>query len=226
MGWLFERNTQPVTAETALHGGTHPVLTDPQPHAVLGTPITGPWAATQRSVLIGMGCYWGAEKLFWNQPGVLSTSVGFAGGFTPHPTYREVCTGRTGHAEVVEVVYDPAQTTLAQLLAVALEQHDPTQLNRQGNDVGTQYRSAIYTTGEDAAEDLQVAQQLVKTFGERLQAAGFGLITTEVRQLAETPAGEYYRAEDEHQQYLAKNPEGYCPVHATGVRCSTDPTVN
>lgn len=216
MPWLLPSNNKMVTAENALTGGEHPVLEDPQPHVVLGTPITGPWEPGQAEAWLGLGCFWGAEKLLWNTPGVLATSVGYAGGFTRNPTYREVCTGRTGHAEVVHVVYDPQQLSLEQLLAVMLEAHDPTQGFRQGNDVGTQYRSVIYTTDEGQA---QRARTVVQRYGAALGRAGYGQVTTEICPLASTPAGEYFLAEDYHQQYLEKNPQGYCPHHSTGVAC-------
>jgi peptide-methionine (S)-S-oxide reductase len=213
--------TQRPTPETALKGGSAPVLPDPAPHTVLGTPITGPWKPGQEHIVLGLGCFWGAEKLFWQLDGVESTSVGYAGGYTPNPTYREVCTGRTGHAEVVDVVWDPAVISLETILRVAMENHDPTQGDRQGNDVGAQYRSVIYPVGtpEQVAEQTAVARDVVSSYAERLKAAGYGDVTTEIIPLAETPAGEYYLAEDEHQQYLDKNPDGYCPVHATGVTC-------
>ena len=214
MGWIFQPEPTMVTADNALKGGRHPVLESPQPHAVLGTPITGPWEEGQKSVLFGLGCFWGAEKLLWNTPGVVSTSVGYAGGYTRNPTYREVCTGRTGHTEVVEVVYNPAEVSLEQLIKVMLEAHDPTQGYRQGNDVGTQYRSAIYVA-DDA--ELDLAERLVAEFGAQLAASGYQPITTEVAKLEDAGCGEYFLAEDYHQQYLHKNPDGYCPVHATGV---------
>ncbi|MDO5076697.1 peptide-methionine (S)-S-oxide reductase MsrA [Corynebacterium sp.] len=215
MGWIFGRQARMVTQSEALPGRDTPVLEDPKPHAVLGTPITGPWRAGQRSVLVGIGCFWGAEKLLWNLPGVESTSVGYAGGFTPNPTYREVCSGQTGHAEVVEVVYDPERISLDEIVTVALENHDPTQGNRQGNDTGTQYRSVFYTLGQTARDDAALIQRRLDEYAPRLAAHGFGPITTEVAELS----GAYYRAEDYHQQYLEKNPTGYCPVHATGVTC-------
>lgn len=214
MGWIFPTTPTMATADTALSGRAEPVLSNPQPHTVLQTPITGPWQERQKSVLFGLGCFWGAEKLLWQTAGVQSTSVGYAGGFTPNPTYQEVCTGRTGHTEVVEVVYDPAQVTLEELIKTVLEAHDPTQGYRQGNDVGTQYRSAIYVRDP---QELELAQRLVAEFGQRLAAQGYPPITTEVSLLEDTPSGAYYLAEDYHQQYLDKNPDGYCPVHATGV---------
>lgn len=218
--WMFGNNPELVAEEDALHGGKHPVLENPRPHAVLGTPITGIWEEGQASLIVGLGCFWGVEKLYWNLDGVLSTSVGYAGGVTPNPTYREVCTGRTNHVEVVRVVYDPSRVSLEDLVRVGLEAHDPTQGYRQGNDVGTQYRSAFYTEGPNAAEEKQTVDKLVDAYGKKLQANGYGEVTTEIATLAETPAGEYYLAEDEHQQYLEKNPQGYCPHHGTGIACS------
>lgn len=188
MGWLFEpKKSQPVVSPD------------------------------QEIAYFGLGCFWGAEKLFWEIDGVASTAVGYAGGTTENPTYREVCTGRTDHAEVVAVVFDPATVSFEQLLATALEAHDPTQGNRQGNDIGTQYRSAVYTTTD---QQLATAKDLISRYEPRLKEAGFGAITTEVLPLTETPAQEFYLAEDEHQKYLLKNPYGYCPHHATGVSCS------
>lgn len=219
MGWMFARTPELVPENEALKGGSHPVLPDPQPHAVLGTPITGPWLPHQKSVIIGIGCYWGVERIYWETEGVESTSVGFAGGVTENPTYREACTGRTNHTEVVEVVYDPAKVSLEQLVVIAMENHDPTQGYRQGNDVGTQYRSAIFTVGEDAEAEAAAVSRLVENYGARLAEHGFGEITTEIKPLSETPAGRYFLAEEEHQQYLHKVPNGYCPHHSTGVAC-------
>ncbi|MCS4536491.1 peptide-methionine (S)-S-oxide reductase MsrA [Corynebacterium sp. HS2168-gen11] len=220
MGFLFGKPTALVPEHEALAGGRHPVLEQPQPHAVLGTPITGPWKDNQEVVYVALGCFWGAEKLFWETPGVESTAVGYAGGVTKNPTYREVCTGRTNHTEVVEVVYDPAQISFEDIVVKALEAHDPTQGYRQGNDVGTQYRSAIYTTTEAQA---QRAQQIIEHYAPKLKAAGFGDITTEVEVLDRTPAQTFFLAEDAHQQYLHKNPLGYCPHHSTGVACGPAP---
>ena len=180
-------------------------------HAVLGTPMVPPFDAELSTAMFGMGCFWGVEKKFWQLPGVVSTQVGYAGGHTPNPTYREVCTGMTGHNEVVRVVFDPKKTSYEALLKVFWENHDPTQDMRQGNDVGTQYRSGIYVSDaaqRSAAEASRAAYQQVLT------DAGFGRITTEI---ADAP--EFYYAEDYHQQYLHKNPEGYCGVGGTGVAC-------
>jgi len=180
-------------------------------HTVLGTPLQGPWPTGFEVAVFGMGCFWGAEKIFWQLPGVYSTSVGYAGGFTKNPTYEEVCSGRTGHAEVVLVVFDPAKTSYDELLRRFWEGHDPTQGMRQGNDVGTQYRSAIYYENEEQHE---AAERSRRTFADRLMQAGYGEITTEI-----APLGQFFYAEDYHQQYLYKVPNGYCPVHSTGVSC-------
>ncbi len=182
-------------------------------HTVLGTPLRGPWPAGARTAVFGMGCFWGAEKMFWKVPGVISTSVGYAGGSTPNPTYEEVCSGYTGHTEAVQVVYDPTRVAYADLLKVFWENHDPTQGYRQGNDVGTQYRSAIYTTTE---EQLAEATASAQAFGPVVRAAGHGDLTTEIR-----PLDHFYYAEDYHQQYLsdAKNPGGYCNHGPNGMTC-------
>lgn len=204
------------TKENALRGGLHPVLANPAPHAVLGTPITGPWKDGQAHIVVGFGCFWGAEKLLWQIDGVESTSVGYAGGFTSNPTYREVCTGRTGHAEVVDVIYNPNVVDLREILRIVVENHDLTQGDRQGNDVGSQYRSVIYPV---SPEQESIARDVLAGYAEKLAAAGFGEVTTEILPLTDTPTGQYFLAEDEHQQYLAKNPGGYCPVHSTGISC-------
>ena len=181
-------------------------------HLVLGTPLTPPFPEGIETAVFGMGCFWGAERKFWKLDGVYTTSAGYAGGTTANPTYEQVCSGRTGHAEVVMVAYDPATVTYEDLLRVFWENHDPTQGMRQGNDVGTQYRSTIYWTTEAQRE---AAERSVAAFQSRLAAAGFGRITTEVRK-----APEYYLAESYHQQYLARNPNGYCGLGGTGVTCS------
>jgi len=178
-------------------------------HAVLGTPIEGPVPEGLEVAVFGLGCFWGEEKTFWELPGVWSTSVGYAGGTTPHPTYEEVCSGRTGHAEVVRVVYDPSKLSYGDLLRVFWENHDPTQGMRQGNDVGTQYRSLILTTSEEQQAEAVASRE---TYQQAMSARGYGEILTVV-----APLQHYYFAEDYHQQYLAKNPYGYCPIHATGV---------
>ena len=209
---LFRDKTEMITGDRALPGRSQPI-TPPQRHAVLGTPLAPPFPDGIEQIQFGMGCFWGAERLFWRLPGVYTTAVGYAGGFTPNPTYEEVCSGRTGHAEVVLVAFDPAAIPLERLLKTFWEEHDPTQGMRQGNDTGTQYRSAIYLTDPAQAE---LAKRSADMFGERLQAAGYGPVTTEV---AELPEGGFYYAEDYHQQYLAKNPGGYCGLGGTGVSC-------
>ena len=201
--------TMPSPAD-ALPGRSEPMPV-PATHFVNGRPIAPPWPEGVRTAVFGMGCFWGAEKDFWTTPGVYSTAVGYAGGFTPNANYREVCTGQTGHAEVVLVAYDPSKIGYDDLLRVFWENHDPTQANRQGNDVGTQYRSAIYVDGEDQK---RVAEASRTMYQERLKAAGFGEIQTEI-----ADAGPFCYAEDYHQQYLAKNPMGYCPDNSTGVSC-------
>jgi peptide-methionine (S)-S-oxide reductase len=183
----------------------------PSTHYVNGHRIVPPFPAGLREAVFGLGCFWGAERLFWQLPGVYSTAVGYAGGFTPNPTYQEVCTGLTGHAEAVRVIYDPEKIDYEDLLKVFWESHDPTQGMRQQNDVGTQYRSVIYVTD---AEQRQAAEESKRAYEGRLIAAGMGAITTEVRD-----APRFYYAEDYHQQYLAKNPEGYCGLQGTGVSC-------
>jgi peptide-methionine (S)-S-oxide reductase len=208
---LFSKKTTLVSAAEALPGRATP-LTVPATHFVNGARIVPPFPAGTEEAVFGLGCFWGAERLFWKLPGVVSTAVGYAGGQTPNPTYEEVCTGRTGHTEVVRVLFDPSKTSYANLLRAFWEAHDPTQGMRQGNDVGTQYRSAIYvTTGEqrEAAESSKRAYQL------ELSRSGFGSITTEI-----ASAPTFYYAEDYHQQYLAKNPNGYCGIGGTGVACA------
>jgi len=183
----------------------------PEKHFVNGHPLKPPFPAGMKQAMFGLGCFWGAEKYFWQMPGVYVTAVGYAGGLTPNPTYREVCSGRTGHNEVVWVVFDPTAVSYPQLLKLFWEAHDPTQGMRQGNDVGTQYRSGIYTYGE---EQKQQAQESLNRYQEELKKAGFRPITTEI-----LDAPEFYYAEDYHQQYLAKNPQGYCGHGGTGVTC-------
>jgi len=183
----------------------------PERHFVNGNRLSPPFPDGLELALFGMGCFWGEEKKFWEADGVYSTSVGYAGGSTPNPSYEEVCSGLTGHAEVVRVVFDPRRTSYAAMLRIFWEGHDPTQGMRQGNDVGTQYRSAIYWT---SPEQRALAEQSRDLYQKRLEAAGYGPITTEIRE-----APEYYYAEDYHQQYLAKNPRGYCGLGGTGVGC-------
>jgi len=203
---------QPVAGDQALPGRSEPMPVAGR-HTVLDAPLTGPWPAGAQIAVFGMGCFWGAEKMFWKIPGVISTAVGYAGGTTPNPTYQEVCSEYTGHAEVVQVVYDPARVTYADLLKVFWENHDPTQVMRQGNDVGTQYRSAIYTTTEEQLAEALAARE---AFEPVARAAGYGAITTEIR-----PLDRFYYAEDYHQQYLsdAKNPYGYCNHGPNGLTC-------
>ena len=208
---LFRTKTAMVSEAEALPGRTDQTMPIPEAHFVNGHPLQGPWPQGYQTAVFGLGCFWGAEKLFWNLPGVWSTAVGYAGGYSPNPTYEEVCSGRTGHAEVVLVVFDPEVVTYEQLLKAFWEDHDPSQGMRQGNDVGTQYRSTVYTS--DPAQQA-VAEATRVTYGEALRAAGYGEITTEI-----APLGDFYYAEPYHQQYLAKNPRGYCPLHATGVSC-------
>jgi peptide-methionine (S)-S-oxide reductase len=196
--------------QDALPGRPEP-MTVPATHFVLGTRLEPPFPAGMELALFGMGCFWGAEKLFWKTKGVYSTSVGYAGGFTPNPTYREVCSGLTGHNEVVRVVFDPKQVSFDQLLKIFWENHDPTQGMRQGNDAGTQYRSAIYAAGPEQARAGEISRNAYQAM---LAEAGYGDITTEIG-----PAPTLYYAEDYHQQYLAKNPDGYCGIGGTGVSC-------
>jgi peptide-methionine (S)-S-oxide reductase len=183
----------------------------PKAHHVSGAPLEPPFPEGTALALFGMGCFWGAERRFWTMPGVVSTAVGYSGGFTPNPTYEEVCSGRTGHAEVVRVVFDPTRVGYEELLRVFWESHDPTQGMRQGNDVGTQYRSAIYPHGEEQARAAGASRE---AYQRALAAAGHGTITTEIRE-----APELYYAEEYHQQYLEKNPDGYCGLGGTGVAC-------
>jgi peptide-methionine (S)-S-oxide reductase len=195
-------------AAQALPGRSTP-LRVPEAHYVNQHRIAPPFPAGMQEAVFGMGCFWGAEKLFWKLPGVYSTAVGYAGGHTPNPTYQEVCTGLTGHTEVVKVIHDPGVTSYEDLLELFWERHNPTEGMRQGNDIGTQYRSAIYTHG---AEQLRLAEESRAHFQKQLTAARMGTITTEIR---EAPA--FYYAEEYHQQYLAKNPDGYCPNHSCGI---------
>ena len=180
-------------------------------HAVLGTPLRGPFPEGLEQAIVAMGCFWGAERVFWQAPGIYTTAVGYSGGFTPNPSYEEVCSGRTGHAEAVLVVFDPAKISYEEVLKLFWENHDPTQGMRQGNDVGTQYRSAIYWSGE---EQRKAAERSRDMYAERLRVAGHGPITSEIAE-----AGPFYYAEDYHQQYLHKVPNGYCGLGGTGVSC-------
>lgn len=208
---LFRTKTEMVSPDAALPGRTDQTMPVPERHFVLDAPLTPPWPEGMQTAVFGLGCFWGAERKFWQTPGVYTTAVGYAGGYTPNATYEEACSGRTGHTEVVLVVFDPAQVSYEQLLRVFWENHDPTQGMRQGNDVGTQYRSAVYTT--DPSHEPQVAASLAM-YQHRLAQAGYGTITTEVK-----PLDEFYYAEPYHQQYLAKNPDGYCGIGGTGVSC-------
>ncbi|MGH9044312.1 MAG: peptide-methionine (S)-S-oxide reductase MsrA [Acidimicrobiales bacterium] len=207
--WSTYRD-QMVTGSEALPGRSGPI-SEPGTHRVLGTPMAPPFPDGLEAAAFAMGCFWGAERSFWELGGVYTTAAGYAGGFTPNPTYEEVCTGRTGHAESVLVVFDPAKTSYAGLVAHFFESHDPTQGMRQGNDVGTQYRSAIYFR---SPEQGNAAHTIRNAFGQRLLGARFGEVTTEI-----APAGPFYYAEDYHQQYLAANPNGYCGLAGTGVSC-------
>jgi peptide-methionine (S)-S-oxide reductase len=209
---FLTRTSDMVDATRALAGRTTPMPV-PARHEVLGTPLRPPFPEGLEQIVLGLGCFWGAERIFWQAPGVYTTAVGYAGGFTPNPTYEEVCSAQTGHAEVVLVVFDPDATSLEAILKLFWEGHDPTQGMRQGNDVGTQYRSAIYWTDERQRAAAQASRE---AYQEQLRAAGWGAITTEIAPLAQD--GFFY-AEDYHQQYLAKNPFGYCGLGGTGVSC-------
>ncbi len=210
MHFLFGNKTKPVAADEALPGRDEPTPV-PGRHEVLGTPLEPPFPEGLERAIVGMGCFWGAERVFWQAPGVYTTAVGYAGGFTPNPTYEEVCGGRTGHAEAVLVVFDPSVISDEEVLRLFWEGHDPTQGMRQGNDRGTQYRSVILWTSE---AQRAVAETSSEAYGRALAAAGRGAITTEI-----APAVEFYYAEAYHQQYLAKNPNGYCGIGGTGVAC-------
>jgi peptide-methionine (S)-S-oxide reductase len=210
MGFFSPFKTEMVAAEKALPGREAEIPV-PERHAVNGRPLKGPWPQGYARAMFALGCFWGAERKFWETPGVYSTAVGYAGGYTPNATYEEVCSGRTGHAEAVLVVYDPEKVSYEALLKVFWESHDPTQGMRQGNDVGTQYRSAIYV---DDDEQRRQAENSRDTYQKRLTDAGYGDITTEI-----TDAPPFYYAEDYHQQYLHKVPNGYCGLGGTGVSC-------
>lgn len=208
---FFRHKTEMVSAQDALPGRTDQTMPVPARHFVLDAPLEGPWPDDTELACFGLGCFWGAERKFWQTPGVYSTAVGYAGGYTPNATYEEACSGRTGHAEVVLVAFRPAEISYEQLLRVFWENHDPTQGMRQGNDVGTQYRSAVYTTSDAQAAAVEASRA---AYGTELAKAGYGAITTEVK-----PLEEFYYAEPYHQQYLAKNPNGYCGIGGTGVSC-------
>ena len=206
----FTKPTQMVSPEDALPGRDEPMPVRER-HEVLGTPIAPPFPEGLEQAVVGMGCFWGAERVFWRAPGVYTTAVGYAGGYTPNPTYEEVCSGRTGHTEAVLVVFDPALTSYEEILRLFWEGHDPTQGMRQGNDAGTQYRSAVYWTTEAQREAVEASRDM---FQAELARAGYGEITTEL-----ADARPFYYAEPYHQQYLAKNPNGYCGLGGTGVAC-------
>ncbi len=208
---MFGKNKLEMPGRDQALPGRDERVSVPEAHFVNGAPLEGPFAESLRFAMFGMGCFWGAERKFWEIDGVVSTAAGYAGGHTPNPTYREVCSGATGHNEVVRVVYDPAVVSYAELLKVFWESHDPTQGMRQGNDVGTQYRSGIYCFDEEQRLEAAASQQ---AYSERLQAAGYGATTSEIE-----IAPEFYFAEEYHQQYLAKNPRGYCGLGGTGVSC-------
>jgi peptide-methionine (S)-S-oxide reductase len=203
-----------VAPEQALAGRETRPYSVPATHAILGTPLQGPWPEGTQVLYLAMGCFWGAEKAFWSVPGVVTTAVGYQGGYTPNPTYEETCSGLTGHTEMVLVAYDPKRVSTQELLRVFWESHDPTQGFRQGNDLGTQYRSAFYWTTDEQREAYEATKA---SYQASLQKAGYGTITTEARSAKD--AGPFYYAEDYHQQYLYTNPNGYCPSHSTGVSC-------
>lgn len=206
----LSKKAEMVSADAALPGRaqTMPV---PAKHYVLGTDMVAPWPQGMEVAIFGMGCFWGAERKFWQAEGVYSTQVGYAAGFTPNPSYEEVCSGQTGHNEVVQVVFDPSKISLAEILQIFWQSHDPTQGMQQGNDVGTQYRSGIYCLNAEQKVAFETSRDM---FQDRLSSAGYGAITTEI-----IDAPEFYYAEDYHQQYLGKNPNGYCGLGGTGVSC-------
>jgi peptide-methionine (S)-S-oxide reductase len=210
--FLKRKKSQMPTPTEALPGRDSSAFAVPDVHAVLGTRLKPPFPEGMEIAILGLGCFWGAERLFWRLDGVYSTSVGYSGGSTPNPTYEEVCSGMTGHTEAVQVVFDPATISYAELLRVFFEEHDPTQGMRQGNDVGTQYRSAIFYTNDDQK---RVAEDSLRNYDQALQERGFNSITTEV-----AAAGPFYYAEAYHQQYLHKVPNGYCGLKGTGVSCA------
>jgi peptide-methionine (S)-S-oxide reductase len=209
--FLRRDKTAMIAADDALPGRDHRPFAVPARHYVLDAPLEPPFPDGLRQALFGLGCFWGAERKFWEVPGVYTTAAGYAAGFTPNPTYEEVCSGRTGHGEVVLVVYDPARVSYETLLQVFWENHDPTQGMRQGNDVGTQYRSGVYVFDDEQRRAAEASREM---FQRRLHDAGYGDITTEI-----LDAPTFYYAEDYHQQYLAKNPMGYCGLGGTGVSC-------
>ena len=208
---LFSRAKTTMVEPDAALGGRDQAIVTPEPHFVSGRSLVAPFPEGHEQLVVGLGCFWGAERLFWQTEGVWVTAVGYAGGYTPNPTYEEVCSGKTGHTEVVLVDFDPAVISLEQVLAAFWEGHNPTQGMAQGNDVGTQYRSAVYVT---SAEQRAAAERTRDAFQAKLDAAGYGSITTEIAE-----AGPFYYAENYHQQYLAKNPGGYCGLGGTGLSC-------
>ena len=208
--FFTRKQAEMVDADSALPGRTQEIPV-PARHEVLGTPLKGPFPEGVETAVFGMGCFWGAERIFWEAPGVYTTAVGYAGGFTPNPTYEEVCSGRTGHTEAVLVAFTVEQASFEDMLKLFWEGHDPTQGMRQGNDAGTQYRSALYWHGEPQRAAAEASRE---SYQARLKEQGYGEITTEIAQ-----AGPFYYAEDYHQQYLAKNPNGYCGLGGTGVSC-------
>jgi peptide-methionine (S)-S-oxide reductase len=212
MMMLNSDKTQMIAAEDALPGRSEPGFVVPETHAVLGTPLKPPFPEGIEVAYFALGCFWGAEQLYWGLDGVYSTAVGYQEGVTPNPTYEEVCSGKTGHAEAVMVAYDPTKISYEDLLKVFFEEHDPTQGMRQGNDVGTQYRSGIYTTSDAQVE---TAERVAAAYDADLRSAGKESVTTEI-----APAGPFYYAEDYHQQYLYKVPNGYCGLKGTGVACT------
>jgi peptide-methionine (S)-S-oxide reductase len=211
MAFLFRNKTDMPEPGDALPGRDTRAFDVPATHFVLGTPLEPPFPEGVETAVFGLGCFWGAERTFWQAPGVYTTAVGYAGGYTPNPTYEEVCSGRTGHTEAVLVAYRPEEISYAELLRLFWEGHDPTQGMRQGNDVGTQYRSGIYVTSDAQREAALASRELYEL---KLREAGYGEITTEI-----VDAPEFFYAEDYHQQYLAKNPNGYCGLGGTGVSC-------
>jgi peptide-methionine (S)-S-oxide reductase len=210
MSFLFREKSKMIDPERALKGRSERMPV-PARHDVLGTPLEPPFPEGVQTAVFGMGCFWGAERMFWEAPGIYTTAVGYAGGYTPNPTYEEVCSGSTGHTEAVLVAFDTSQTSYDEMLRIFWEGHDPTQGMRQGNDMGTQYRSAILYADE---EQHRAAERSKRTFGDRLVQAGYGEVTTEI-----APLGEFYYAEEYHQQYLSKVPNGYCGLGGTGVSC-------
>ena len=210
---FLTRKSDMVDAERALPGRDQPIAV-PARHEVLGTPLRPPFPDSFEQAIFALGCFWGAERIFWQAEGVYTTAVGYAGGFTPNPTYEEVCSAQTGHTEAVLAVFDPSATSYEALLKLFWEGHDPTQGMRQGNDVGTQYRSAIYWTTPEQRDQALASRE---AYQETLRASGYGEITTEIAE--SDPAHPFYYAEDYHQQYLAKNPAGYCGLGGTGVSC-------